>query len=189
MLNSCVHQSLEPYEILVGDDSPTDETRKIIEEFNSAANVRIDYQHNTPSLGQGPRKDIFSFEFFARIAASADKALSVPEEFAIWRQTTKGVSVQASLEAHASVIDSYRIITHLLLSYNNTEENKDICAKYIGGFVYTRYPKIKKLLPKIMHLLSEFQRPLMLPERKVLKVLRFFLGWKIALLVINKFKL
>jgi glycosyltransferase involved in cell wall biosynthesis len=128
-------------------------------------------------------------EFFARVAAEADQSLSVNNVFAIWRQTKKGVSTQTSLAAHLSVIDSFEVITEKLIQYKNSSEMRILCGKYIGGFVYENYPQIKSLLPKIDILLKKIDISLLLPNRKVLKMLSSVFGWKIALLLIKKLKI
>jgi glycosyltransferase involved in cell wall biosynthesis len=128
-------------------------------------------------------------EFFARVASVADQSLSVNKVFAIWRQTKKGVSTQASLTAHSSVIDTYEVITEKLIQYKNSYEMRTICGKYIGGFVYENYPQIKSLMPKIDRLLKKIDSSILLPNRKVLKVLGCVFGWKRALIIIKKLKL
>lgn len=128
-------------------------------------------------------------EFFARVAAKASKSLSVNDVFAIWRQTETGVSSQVSLKAHESMVQTYDIISHLILNYKDNEENRYNCARYIGGFVYSLYPQIEPIMPKVNEILDYLQQPLTLPQRKVLKFLRFFLGWKIALRLIHKYNL
>lgn len=128
-------------------------------------------------------------EFFARVAAKASRALSVNDVFAIWRQTGIGVSSQLSLKAHESMLKTYDIISHLILNYKDNEDNRCICAIYIGNFVYRYYPRIEPIIQKVYEILDYLQQPLTLPKRKVLKLLRFFLGWKIALRLIHKYNL
>lgn len=128
-------------------------------------------------------------EFFARVAAKATKALSVNNVFAIWRQTGNGVSTKRSIEAFKSVVKSYDIISDLILRYNNSEEYKTICAKYIGAFVYRYYPELASAMQDVDILLKKLNRPLLLPQRRVLSLLRLFLGWKKALILIHKYKL
>lgn len=128
-------------------------------------------------------------EFFARVAAKASKALSVNDVFAIWKQTGTGVSSQLFLKFHESMLQTYDIISHLILNYKDNEENRYNCAKYIGGFVYGYYPQIEPIMPKVYEILSYLQQPLILPKRKVLMLLRFFFGQKIALRIIHKYNL
>lgn len=128
-------------------------------------------------------------EFFARVAAHADKALSVDGVFAIWRQTKKGVSTQTSLKALSSVIDTFEIITNLLITYQDTPKMHLRCSRYIGGFVYLNYPAIDTLMPKIEELLNKNKFRLILPDRKILNIFRILLGWKIALRIIKKMNL
>lgn len=128
-------------------------------------------------------------EFFARIASKASKALCVPEEYAIWRQTGIGVSTKRSIEAHTSMVQSYAIISKLILDYNNNIEYRQICAKYIGGFVYAYYPQISPIMPMIYDILKDIKQPLILPNRKILTILRMVIGWKLALKIIHKYHL
>lgn len=128
-------------------------------------------------------------EFFARIASLADKALSVKDTYAYWRQTGIGVSTKRSIESHASMLKSYDIISSLILHYKDSTDNRKICAKYISFFVYQYYPEIKPLLPEIDKLLLKLKQPLILPNRKILIILKFILGWKRALTIIKKFNL
>jgi glycosyltransferase involved in cell wall biosynthesis len=128
-------------------------------------------------------------EFFARIAAIADQSLSVNDVFAVWRQTKKGVSTQTSLAAHSSVIDSYEVIAKRLINYDNSSEMRIICGQYIGGFVYENYPQIRSLMPKIDQLLKMIGSSLLLPNRKIVRLFRFCVGWKRALILIKNLKL
>lgn len=128
-------------------------------------------------------------EFFARVAAKASMALSVNNVFAIWRQTGTGVSSKLSLEAQKSVLRTYDIISHLIISYKDDDDTRYNCARYIGFFVYTNYPQIKELMQMVYEILNYLHQPLILPQRRVLKFLRTILGWKIALCLIHKFKL
>lgn len=128
-------------------------------------------------------------EFFARVAAKASKALSVNNVFAIWRQTGNGVSAKVSLEALDSTLETYNIISHLIINYKNNYESRRICAQYIGNFIYQYYSQIKSLLPKIYDILNFLNQPVILPERKVIKFLRIIFGWKIALRLIHKYNL
>lgn len=128
-------------------------------------------------------------EYFARVYALADKALSVDNALAVWRQTKKGVSVQTSVQAYASVIDTYEIILNILLNYKNTEEMRLICSKFIGWYVCAHYPEISPVMPKINQVLSDANLKLILPERKALNILRVVFGWKLALRIIKIIKL
>lgn len=128
-------------------------------------------------------------EFFARVAAKASKALSVNNVFAVWRQTGTGVSSQLSLRAQESMLKTYDIISHLILNYKDNNNIRYSCAKYIGGFVYCNYPQIASLMPQVYEILNYLKQPLILPQRRVLKILRMILGWKLALRLIHKYKL
>ncbi|GAA4816948.1 glycosyltransferase family 2 protein [Litoribaculum gwangyangense] len=128
-------------------------------------------------------------EFFARVAAVADMALSVDDVFAIWRQTKKGVSTQISVKAFATVIDTFEIIIRLLLNYKDTPEMREICSKYVGVYVFTNYPLIKPLMPRINRMLTKNGIKLILPDRKALNVLRWLFGWKLSIRIIKALNL
>lgn len=128
-------------------------------------------------------------EFFARVANSATKVLSVNYVYAVWRQTGNGVSSKNSLKPLTSTLETYNIISHLIINYQDTPETKHICAQYIGGFIYQNYPQIKSLMPLIYEILQFLHQPIILPNRKILRILRIFLGWKIALRLIHKYNL
>ena len=51
-IRSCLQQSYRPLEILIGDDSPDDETKELIRHAQMPENVTIRYWHNVPALGQ-----------------------------------------------------------------------------------------------------------------------------------------
>ncbi len=127
-------------------------------------------------------------EFFARVAAVADQALSVPEEFAIWRQTEKGVSFKYDNDAISSNIDTLDIISNLLLDYKNTPEMRTICGQYIGAYVFGNYPYIKHLMPKIHSILNKIDAPLILPNRKMINLFISCFGWKKGLSLIHRLK-
>lgn len=126
-------------------------------------------------------------EYFARVASNADKALVVMGDYAMWRQTEKGVSVKSSLESHSSVLESYGIVINLIRSYKDTEDNKDICAKIISSYVSNFYFQLKPLMPKVFQILKDLDRPITLPNRKIYNVLSKFLGWKLAIIVKIRF--
>lgn len=128
-------------------------------------------------------------EFFARVAAKASKSISVKDVCAIWRQTGNGVSTKLTTATQNSILKTYEIITHLIIEYNNTESNRLTCASYIGNFVYFNYINIDSIMPKVYEILDYLQEPLILPKRKILIFLKFFLGWKNALRLIHKYKL
>ena len=128
-------------------------------------------------------------EFFARVAAAADKALSVNNVYAFWRQTNKGVSAQKSLQAHAAVIHSYDLITQELLKYDDSSRMRHTCGKYIGFFVLENYPQIKPLLPQIEKLLNKINSKLILPNRKIVKLFSFCFGWRRGLMYLHTLKL
>ena len=51
-VESCLAQSVPPQEIVIGDDSKSDETGEIVERLKHASAVPIHYQKNIPRLGQ-----------------------------------------------------------------------------------------------------------------------------------------
>ncbi|MRI02110.1 glycosyltransferase [Kriegella sp. EG-1] len=51
-LDSCLTQSVLPYEIVIGDDSKNNETEEFIKNFSNSTGVLINYYHHKPSLKQ-----------------------------------------------------------------------------------------------------------------------------------------
>jgi glycosyltransferase involved in cell wall biosynthesis len=51
-LESCFNQSLAPYEILIGDDSPGDETSELVQSLMDKSPCPVRYFHNRPALKQ-----------------------------------------------------------------------------------------------------------------------------------------
>lgn len=128
-------------------------------------------------------------EFFARVASNASKSLSVNNVYAIWRQTSNGVSKRNDLESHRSVLITFIRIISLILNYKDTKETRYICAYHIGEFLYMYYPAIYPLIPEILDIYKKLDTGIILPNRKILKILRSLIGWKSALFIIRKFKL
>lgn len=56
-VRSCLNQTMLPAEILIGDDSPDDRTRLVIEELAAGSTVPIRYFHNRPGYGQARNVD------------------------------------------------------------------------------------------------------------------------------------
>ena len=120
-------------------------------------------------------------EFFARIYAIADKAIFEPEEYAIWNREYSGtISNNHSEEAELSVVESYKIITNLILDYCNNQNNRTICAKHIGILLYDLYPKKKIASQRIIDVLNQYNLPILLPTRNITKIIEYLFGWKIS---------
>jgi glycosyltransferase involved in cell wall biosynthesis len=49
---SCLTQTVAPYEIIIGDDSPNNETAVVVAQLATTSSIPIRYHHNVPSLGQ-----------------------------------------------------------------------------------------------------------------------------------------
>src|SRR5690606_35870707 len=56
-LESCVHQTHPPQEILVGDDSCDDRSAAVVEAIRQSAPCPVEYVWNRPSLGQAANVD------------------------------------------------------------------------------------------------------------------------------------
>ena len=120
-------------------------------------------------------------EFFARILALSEKAVFISTASATWRQTGTGISAQTSNDALRSVIESYHEITKTLIGYDKNYEK--LCAENMGKLVFANYPQIKPLLPFVYSILEEIKAPLVLPNRKLVKIVRPILGWEYAVLL------
>jgi glycosyltransferase involved in cell wall biosynthesis len=82
-IQSCLNQTLLPYEILVGDDSPDTRTKEVIEHLALTAAVPIRYTHNTPSLGQASNVNaLFSKAAGGSVMLLHDDDLLLPESLA-----------------------------------------------------------------------------------------------------------
>lgn len=128
-------------------------------------------------------------EFFSRVYAKADKALCVSEEYAVWRQFDSGVHAVMSLAAVKSALYTQFSIGKLILSYQDSEENREMIGRNIGSFVYGNWSQVKQLLPEVQLICTELNVTMQLPRRKVLRVLSVLFGWKIALNFVHKYNL
>ncbi len=128
-------------------------------------------------------------EFFARVLSVSNKVLSVPYEFAFWRQTTNGVSTKKSTEALSSFIDTLEIISKLLIKFENTKKMRDTCGEFIGSYVFGNYPNIKFLYPKVEKVLEEIKVKIIPPNRRALRLLTSCFGWKMALMISHRLNL
>lgn len=125
-------------------------------------------------------------EFFARVYAVADKALSVSDEYAVWRQFDTGVHAVMKPEAIKSALYTQLTIGKLILDYQDDVEVKAMIGRSIGFFVYGNWPHIKPFLPDVHAICSELKIRMLLPERKKLKLLTLLFGWKRALDIMKK---
>jgi len=128
-------------------------------------------------------------EYFSRVLAKANKAICIKDEFAIWRQTGSGISSQLSLKAVASMLETYRKILKLTVEKQETLLIREICGEYFGMFIYTQYPQLKLILPRVKEILIELNIPVILPGRKVVKVLNIFFDWEKTVSLIYKLNL
>ncbi|MFI3305845.1 MAG: glycosyltransferase family A protein [Rikenellaceae bacterium] len=124
-------------------------------------------------------------EFFARVAAIADSALSVAEEYAVWRQTGVGVSTKRSTAAHASVLRSYATIARLLLDYRDTPTTRRLCGERLGYYLYENYPFDESIMRSLHRQLEWLGEPLTLPPRRALRSLTALFGWRMALRIMR----
>lgn len=51
-INSCIDQTITPWEIIIGDDSPDDVTKNLVLQIKKQTQIPVNYIHNIPSLGQ-----------------------------------------------------------------------------------------------------------------------------------------
>lgn len=128
-------------------------------------------------------------EFFARLEFLADKAIPVPQEYAVWRQTGSGVSAQISKAAAISVIQTIMTITELIYDYRKDNETKKLCGLHFGYYIYEHYPQLTDYVHEIKRYLDKQETPLLFPQTKKMKLLQSLFGWQLALSIIHKFKL
>lgn len=129
-------------------------------------------------------------EFFARVYNAADKMLFSGEaEYAIWRQRKGTVSRAKNEKALASYISTFREIAKIILAYQNTETNRAAISRGYGYWLYENYPFSKDVERVFFDGLGENGLSFILPQRRVLTILRRLFGWRLALRIINKFNL
>jgi len=128
-------------------------------------------------------------EYFSRVLAQANSAICIKDAFAIWRQTGIGVSAQLSLKAVESMLETYRKILKLTIEKQDTILTREICGEYFGLFIYTQYPQLKAILPRVKEILNELDIPIILPRRKVVKILNLFFHWEKTVSLIYKLNL
>jgi len=128
-------------------------------------------------------------ECFSRVLAQANSAICIKDAFAIWRQTGIGVSSQLSLKAVESMLETYRKILKLTIEKQDTIVTREICGEYLGLFIYTQYPQLRTILPRVKEILNELDIPVILPKRKVVKTLNLFFNWESTVSLIYKLNL
>ena len=77
---SCLNQSRLPDEIIIGDDSGSDETENWINEIQNDSAVKIRYYHNRPSLKQaGNVNKLFNYAEGELLILLHDDDLLMPQ--------------------------------------------------------------------------------------------------------------
>ncbi len=117
-------------------------------------------------------------EFFARVYNAADKALAVPDEYAVWRQFDSGVHAVMNLDAIKSALYTKLSIGKLILAYKDNDETRGLIGNSIGFFVYANWPQTKSLLKDVEAICKELGVEMRLPQRRILKLLSPIIGWK-----------
>jgi glycosyltransferase involved in cell wall biosynthesis len=78
-LMSCLSQTYPQLEIVVGDDSPDDESERLVSHYESLHPGRIRYKHHLPSLGQNSNvNDLFARAQGSRLLLLHDDDLLLP---------------------------------------------------------------------------------------------------------------
>ena len=78
-LRSCVAQTYEPLELVIGDDSANDAARDVVESFRNAREWTIAYRRNSPTLGQNANvNDLFARATGRRLVLLHDDDLLLP---------------------------------------------------------------------------------------------------------------
>lgn len=192
-----------PLKLLYPDGGFVDPVRTIDHDYEDAFDLQIEIMKfggtNVPHCYMMPRELVEisggwdetvrknqDGEYFSRVLANADKAFSVTDEFAIYRKTGVGLSNKLSLEAVSSVLDTYKKVIGLALEKHNTDEMRKICGKHLGLFVFIYYSELKSRVSDVEKICEEFSVSLLLPERKVLKLLKLFVGWKNSVALMHK---
>jgi glycosyltransferase involved in cell wall biosynthesis len=105
-IQSCLNQTLLPYEILVGDDSPDARTKEVVEKLANTAVVPIRYTHNTPSLGQVSNVNtLFSKASGGSVMLLHDDDLLLPESLSTLTSILDGDSTISIAYGRQYIID------------------------------------------------------------------------------------
>jgi glycosyltransferase involved in cell wall biosynthesis len=79
-VESCLAQTYRPIEIVIGDDSPEDETQQMVQTIQVYPDVEIRYQKNQPSLGQAENiNTLFRLAQGDRLVLLHDDDLLMPD--------------------------------------------------------------------------------------------------------------
>lgn len=128
-------------------------------------------------------------EFFSRLYSLSTRILCCKNVYAIWRQTSNGVSKQLSLTAIKSAYITIEKAIELLFQYQNTQRIKEISGRRIGDFIYGNYPRIKPFINEIYVFAHINNIKIIYPKRKILYILTLLIGRLNAISLINKYKL
>lgn len=196
--------AFSPLRLLFPDGTLIDPDRKIDQDFDDAFDLQIQIMAgggtNVPHCYLIPRalaeavggwdesvRKNQDGEYFSRVLALADKALSIKEEAAIYRKTGAGLSTKTSVDAVISVFHTYKKIMQLALSKNNTDAMRLICGRWFGLFVFINYPQLKSTISDVEKICRLNNIPLQMPERRIYKLLRIIFGWKNAISIMHIF--
>ncbi|MFD2573295.1 glycosyltransferase family 2 protein [Spirosoma soli] len=79
-IQSCLNQTYAPYEIIIGDDSPDELTKSVVEQLQTTSSIAIKHIHNKPSLGQEHNVNrLFDLASGDKIMLLHDDDLLVPD--------------------------------------------------------------------------------------------------------------
>lgn len=120
-------------------------------------------------------------EFFSRVISNASFVIYIAGEIAYWRMHEGSISHSYSDDRYRSQVISYKLISEIILSHDNSERARLACAKNLGRWMVAGYPYNKKSLKEAYSLLRGWHQPLTLPflGRKF-ALLRMLFGWRLA---------
>ncbi len=127
-------------------------------------------------------------EFTARAINQAIRMHYTAEAICYYRYVAQSVSRKPlsakQIESEFIVADC---VTDILLSHEKNAYTKAVCEKYYTSILCKYYPQNKLLINEILHSMERKNLYLNFSDRgKTFKILRFFLGWKNATILMKK---
>lgn len=124
-------------------------------------------------------------EYFARALSLSDKALFLPDEYAIYRMSDNGVHAHTTLKAILSILEVYIREAKMVLAYKDSKDLQELYSIYCGNAVYRYYWELYFRLSEVTQKVKEAELQLIFPTHRSFCICKRLLGWKVALFIIR----
>lgn len=124
-------------------------------------------------------------EYFARALSLSDKALFLPDEYAIYRMSDNGVHAHTTHKAILSVLEVYIREAKMVLAYKDSMDLRELYSVYYGNAVYRNYLELYFSLSEVTRKVKEAGLQLIFPTHRSFCICRRLFGWKVALFIIR----